>query len=373
MSTDDATRLGDTISERPQAMPAAWTTTLGVIAAPGLTAELAAQVGDDLADELGRRFPEQTWRVVVVEDALVTPHAATAELVDAARRRLLAERWNLAVCLTDLPLSVTGRRIAAHASVSHGVALLSVPALGAVALRRRIRESALGLVETLLGVAAGGERLGSAPASARRRLADLVELGDAPEGLAGLVALARGGRLRLLAGMLRANRPWRLAARLYRALVAALAVVAAALVTADVWRIAASLGAVRLAVLASCSIAATTISLIVVHGLWETSRHDYARDQVRLFNLVTTLTVLVGVAALYAALFLVTLAGALLLVTPDLLGQALGRPAGWHQEVALVWLATSLATLGGALGVGLEASAAVREAAYAYRADAGSD
>jgi hypothetical protein len=173
--------------------------------------------------------------------------------------------------------------------------------------------------------------------------------------------------------MLRANRPWRLAARLYRALVAALAVAAAALVTADVWRIAASLGALRLAVLASCSVAATTISLIVVHGLWETSRHDYARDQVRLFNLVTTLTVLVGVAALYAALFLVTLAGALLLVTPDLLGQALGRPAGWHQEVALVWLATSLATLGGALGVGLEANAAVREAAYAYRADAGSD
>ena len=55
------------------------------------------------------------------------------------------------------------------------------------------------------------------------------------------------------------------------------------------------------------------------------------------------------------------------------LEHALGRPAGWREEIALVWLATSLATLGGALGVSLEASAAVREAAYAYRADADSD
>ena len=78
MSTDDAARVDETIPGRRQAMPAAWTTTFGVIAAPGLAAELAAQVGDDLADELGRRFPEQAWLVAVVEDALVTPPAQTA-------------------------------------------------------------------------------------------------------------------------------------------------------------------------------------------------------------------------------------------------------------------------------------------------------
>ena len=54
----------------------------------------------------------------------------------------------------------------------------------------------------------------------------------------GYVAGVASGNLRLLLGMLRANRPWRLAIRLSRALVAALAAGVFALVTSDLWRLA---------------------------------------------------------------------------------------------------------------------------------------
>src|SRR4051794_10289082 len=107
------------------------------------------------------------------------------------------------------------------------------------------------------------------------------------------VAAVVRGNLRLLAGMVRANRPWRLVTRLSRALAAAIAAVAFALVSADVWRISDSAGWVTLLVLSLVALAGTSVWLVTAHGLWErASRRD--REQVVLFNAATALTVVLG-------------------------------------------------------------------------------
>ena len=71
--------------------------------------------------------------------------------------------------------------------------------------------------------------------------------------------------------------------------------------------------------------------------------------------------------ALYGALYLLALLGSLLLVVPDLLAAGLGHPAGSGDYAELAWLTSSLATVGGALGAGLETDDAVRQAAYTHR------
>jgi amino acid transporter len=111
------------------------------------------------------------------------------------------------------------------------------------------------------------------------------------------------------------------------------------------------------------------VTIIIATGLWERSPHPAAREQVILFNIVTAATVGIGVAALYAALFVAMLAAALLLVPADLLSIVLRSTAGVVDQVRLAWLATSIATLGGALGAALESHETVREAAYTYQPD----
>jgi hypothetical protein len=185
----------------------------------------------------------------------------------------------------------------------------------------------------------------------------------------GFVARVITGNIWLLLGMLRANRPWRLALRLMRVLAVAFAAGVFALVTSDIWRLAYYLGPLRLVTIGLGSVAAITVTIIVSTGLWERSPHPAVREQVALFNIVTAATVGLGVAALYLALFIAMLAAALLLVPGSLLGLVLGHPAGVADQANLAWLATSIATLGGALGAALESSESVREAAYTYQPD----
>ena len=62
-----------------------------------------------LAEELARRLQGARWRVEVEESRLVQPPATDSAIVDAARRLLLDRGWDVAVCLTDLPLHIHRR------------------------------------------------------------------------------------------------------------------------------------------------------------------------------------------------------------------------------------------------------------------------
>jgi hypothetical protein len=173
------------------------------------------------------------------------------------------------------------------------------------------------------------------------------------------------GNARLLLGMVRANRPWRLAARLYGALIAALAAGAYGVVTSDIWRLSAAMGWPRLAGLCVVSILVTIVAIIAAHELWERAPDGRAREQVILFNLATAATVAIGILTLYVALFLLIFAGAGLVITPEAFAASVGHRAGFVDYALLAWFVASLATIGGALGAGLESDQAVREAAYA--------
>ena len=345
---------------------------IGLLAAPGPASELTESLVGEIADRLAGQLPGVRWRVEFVSDRLVQPPTDLSELIAAGRRMLLERGWHLAVCVTDLPLQTARRPVIAHVSATHGVAVLSMPALGPVSVRKRTAETIVRLVGHMLGDLAQAEgaadRLPLAEA-VTRRMRELGARTERGEHGVGFVARVVTGNIWLLLGMLRANRPWRLVLRLMRVLAVAFAAGVFALVTSDIWRLAHYLGPLRLVVIGLGSVSAITVTIMVSTGLWERSPHPAAREQVALFNIVTAATVGLGVAALYLALFIAMLAAALLLVPGSLLGLVLRHPAGVADQVSLAWLATSIATLGGALGAALESGESVREAAYTYQPD----
>ena len=252
---------------------------LGVLVAPGLPEEVSAGIADDLAEDLREAHGALGWRTEFVVDRLAAPPAETAELIEAARRALLERGWDFAVVVTDLPLRHGSRPVSRHVSRTHGVALVSLPALGALHLKRRLRR----VLRELAGELVGAGR------SLRAVAADADDVSRFP-----YVPTVIFGHLRLLAGMVRANRPWRLAARLYGVLAAAFAAGAYGIVASDMWRLSAALSWWRLLAVCLASLAVTIVAVIVAHELWERAPDARVRAQVLLFNVTTVLTVTIG-------------------------------------------------------------------------------
>jgi uncharacterized membrane protein len=352
--------------------------TLALLAGPGLTYEMAQQLAGELPQLLRRRFPGIPWQIVVRVEPMAAASHNDVDLVEIVHQRMLAEGWKFAVCLTDFPIHVGNRPVTAHASATHGVGLISVPALGAVNLDDRVREAVLRVLEGLLGESVddpGEARDRDRHERMRDRLEELASPVGRPEAAGEqsfrFVAAVGRGNLRLLIGMVRANRPWRLIAGLSRALVGALGLDIFGVASPGVWFIADGLSWPRLLVVGVASIILISITLVAAHGLWErsSSERPETRERVVLFNLATAVTVLIGVLALYLALFVINLVSSWLFISTATLSGQLKHPVDISDYLGLSWLVTSLATLGGALGAALENDRVVRAAAYGYHPD----
>jgi hypothetical protein len=199
--------------------------TIGLVAAYD-DRDLADDLAEDLPPALRERLGDDLgWRTEVLETDHADVATTSTELLEAVRRRLVERGWQLGLGLTTLPLRQDRRPVAAHASASHGAGLVSIPALGAVNRRERLLELALDLVEALLGDAGDRDDSGREDRMAARgaELGSPIESAEAARDgtlrFAGRVVL---GNLRLLTGMVRANRPTRVMGRLSRSAAAAL-------------------------------------------------------------------------------------------------------------------------------------------------------
>ena len=132
-----------------------------------------------------------------------------------------------------------------------------------------------------------------------------------------------------------------------------------------------ALGGLRLSVIMLLGLTALVAWLIVAHDLWAKPDRETPVELARLFNLGTILTLTLATVVSYVVLFAGTALAAALLIDTSVLEQSLQRPVDFTDYLTLAWIISSLATVGGAIGSGLEDEETVRAAAYGYHPEPG--
>ncbi|WP_244231364.1 hypothetical protein [Saccharomonospora piscinae] len=341
---------------------------VGLLCDPGLPSDTVAKFVDDFRQELSSHITDEVdWEVRTRTEPVELDENGQVPIIQLAEHMRPQLGWDLLVCVTDLPRSLGSQPVVADMSVRHGVALASLPALGAVALRRRLRDTLLYLVGELgraeaLGYRAGRDRRRAGGRSAPVRWMDNPDA----EIEVSLSLIGWRGRLRLLAGMVRDNKPWRLVPELSTALAAGFAAAAFGIFYSSIWLLADALSVTRLVVINVLAVVAMIVWLIGYNKLWE-PRSSSPKEKALLYNMATVASMAVGVTASYVVLFAVTLAGAVAVIESGYLAQSLGHSSGVSDYLQLAWLSSSMGTVAGALGSSLESEDAVMRAAYSKR------
>ncbi|CAL9501191.1 hypothetical protein SUDANB105_03420 [Streptomyces sp. enrichment culture] len=324
-----------------------------------------------LADKSGRG---RRFDVEVVSE----PFTAGTEDLSTLTRRIMdrgrAEHWDIVVAITDLPLHSHGRKLVVDLSHEHGLALLSLPSLGGLRFQRRARRA---VEEAVLSLASPRATDAEEPAqrqSLGRFASRLAPVHPGPIGedeTADLRYVVSGprGYLRVLGGMVRANRPWRLIPGLSKALAAALAAGAIATVNSTLWSLAVALDTRRLVIATVGSVVLMIGWLIVDAHLWHRSSEASPEERKRtaLYNASTVMTVGIGVIVCYAGLLVINLVWALFILNDRVFASVTRTPLHATDYWTLAWFVASVATVGGALGSGLESDEAIRAAAFSKR------
>lgn len=316
-----------------------------------------------LEESLAAAYPGLRWLVSVTRGEFGDPEDDDSlDLLEVTRDRMLDEDWDLAVGVCQEPLRQGRHTLASQVSPAHAAGVVSLD-LAEAGITEAVRD----VVARILGLdpddgTPSAQQRRAAVHAARQLATDVEDRGAENRGA--FAWRVGSSNARLLWGTIRANRPWLLAASLSRSLSAALATGALTLITTDLWLLSAEYDGVQMALLGAVAVLSVTVSLVVGANLWERPRRRGEREQVAVFNIATLASVLIGVLVLHAGLFLAALTGALLLVDPDVFTEVTGEPAEFAEYLKLAWFVGGLATIGSALGAGLEEDDDVRAAIF---------
>ena len=365
------------------------TITVGLMADPGLPAEMARKVNRSLPDLLPQRVDSEVdWVVDVVDEALSLNEDGDVDLPNRAPYLLRSHGWDMVLYITDLPRFEDNVPVVAEVAPAQRAAALSLPTLGVLNLKKRVTETlarmvghlhagqiaTTGAIPTVTSDRDDTDALneltpleGTTSGTIREELAE-PQAGDTHAEVEQIYSPTALSKLRLLTGMVLSNRPGRLPLAMTKSGAAAAAAGAYGVFYGSIWVLSDVIVLPRQIFVTVLAIALMTAWLIATNGLWtRATKREGGRRWAAMDNTATVVTVVTAAVMMYATLFLMLFVAALILIPEHYLAGELEHEVSWADYLDLTWLATSMGIMAGAVGSSFDDDEAIRDATYSLR------
>ncbi|MYL34738.1 5,10-methylene-tetrahydrofolate dehydrogenase [Pontibacillus yanchengensis] len=362
---------------------------IGLIPAPELPTEIAEKLLNTLPDQFNHFIDSSvSFEIALNIDPMTGAAENVEEILYKASDLKEKKGWDYAICLTDLPIFTEGYVVAADVSVKHGVGQISIPAFGSMPIKRRLKKAIVQLFgelyfqsstsgESTSGMAQGAIRPNrnqtafrllkkQFPISPVRRI---EHKGDSEIDIRFIVVPRINGRSRILIGMAHANRPWGIMPSFKKVIALAFATGAFGLIFPTLWQLSNLFTNFRLITLTVIAITGMVVWIVLAHNLWEKPAYRNKPKIRKLYNNATLITLVAAVMMYYVMLFTLFFVAVVIFIPPGFFKEMafLNEPAGVLDYLRLSWLSTSISTIAGAIGAGLENEELVRNITYGYR------
>ncbi len=363
---------------------------LGLISAPDLPAEIASDLIKELPELLSEKIDKDvSWKVEMTIDSLVGVAENTKEVLEKADNIKEENEWDYAICLTDLPIFFGKYLVVANASLKDRVAQISVPTFGLMPMRRRIRKTLMQMMQELYVEESQTESpqaklaVKEQPSKSKNKNKNklthqfsLSQIGrmkatskDDVVDLRYFIKSRFTGYLRVLLGMTFANRPWKALFSFNKMITLSFATGSYISIFPTPWQLSIVYTPVRLIILTIIAIMGMVMWVIFSQNLWEKPSDRGKKRWRDLYNWTTFSTLSSIVIINYIVLFMMFSIAISIFVPPELFQAwtGLDEEPTFKYYLNLVWLVTSLGTLAGAIGAGLEKEDKIRNITYSFR------
>jgi len=362
--------------------------TIGIIAAPNLPANIAEDLKNEVADFLSDSIDHHVgWEIESLIDPLIGVAENTNQIMDKAVNIKREHDWNYVVCLTDLPLFSGNHLIVADASIENSVGRISIPLFGFMPMRSRIKKAFIQIMGELYYRNSSEDEFainieymkpflkkqnrfpGSKSFFPSLTKREVVKEGDEQVDIRYIIRSYIIGRLRVLSGMTFANRPWSALFSFNKLITLSFATGTYISIFPTPWELSIAYNTERFIAVMLLAILGTIIWVIFSHDLWEKPTEKNKKRWRDLYNWTTITTLGAIIMINYVMLFIIFLAALAVFVPPSLFEAWTGLEDDPTPKYyfSLVWLITSLGTLAGAIGTGIEDEEKIRDITYSYR------